>query len=282
MKSGPLKILSLGAGVQSSTVFLMSCYGEIERVSYAIFADTGYESRQVYEWLDFLKAEGVRCGVPVHVVKNRDLKTDALNGQVRGLKKDGVRWASLPYFTVDRVTGERGMIRRQCTDEYKIRPVKYKIREILGKGRRERIAVGAVELWKGISIDEASRATVSDVKWQTHYYPLIELGMTRFGCLSWFEGRGLPRPPRSSCLCCPYHSDDEWRRIKNESPDEWADVVAFDKAIRKCGGMRGDVFLHEDRIPLDEVDLRTAEEAGQLRLFEAPGFAHECAGMCGV
>ena len=59
--------------------------------------------------------------------------------------------------------------------------------------------------------------------------------------------------------------------MKLESPSEWADAVAFDKAIRKCGGMRGDVFIHADRIPLDQVDLRNAADHGQLSLFDKAG-----------
>lgn len=38
-----MRILSLGAGVQSSTLALMAEHGEIEKPDYAIFADTGWE-----------------------------------------------------------------------------------------------------------------------------------------------------------------------------------------------------------------------------------------------
>lgn len=39
----PLKILSLGAGVQSTTLLLLAERGELERPDRAIFADTGWE-----------------------------------------------------------------------------------------------------------------------------------------------------------------------------------------------------------------------------------------------
>ena len=45
-------ILSLGAGVQSSTLALMAVRGEIEMPEAAIFADTGAEPKSVYEYLD--------------------------------------------------------------------------------------------------------------------------------------------------------------------------------------------------------------------------------------
>jgi 3'-phosphoadenosine 5'-phosphosulfate sulfotransferase (PAPS reductase)/FAD synthetase len=48
MSNYKLKILSLGAGVQSSTLLLMACKGIIEKPNLAIFADTGWESQATY------------------------------------------------------------------------------------------------------------------------------------------------------------------------------------------------------------------------------------------
>lgn len=311
----PMKILSLGAGVQSSTIFLMGCYGELqerlgETFDTAIFADTGWESKEVYEWFKFLRSKGEKHGVKIHTVTAlnretnaiRNIKEDALVSQVRGDKSKGKRHASLPYFILGpeetmrrseigkkvkfRIISQKkemltfrrlGMIRRQCTGEYKIIPIEKLQRKLAGYEPRKRIPAGTIETWKGISTDEMQRASMSTVKWIEFYYPLIELQMSRNDCKSWFEKKGLPGPPRSSCLGCPYHSKNEWRHIKNNSPEEWEETVAFDKSIRKCGGMRGDVFLHADRVPLDEVDLSTPEDHGQMSFF-----SDECAGVCGV
>ena len=54
-KNVNLRILSLGAGVQSSTLALMIEKGEIPMVDAAIFADVGAEPKKVIKWLDFLK-----------------------------------------------------------------------------------------------------------------------------------------------------------------------------------------------------------------------------------
>ena len=64
--------------------------------------------------------------------------------------------------------------------------------------------------------------------------------------------------------------------MRDNRPEEWDDAVQFDHAIREAGGMRGDTFLHADRIPLEMVDLSTAEDNGQLSMLD------ECEGMCGV
>ena len=52
-----LRVLSLGAGVQSSTLALMIEKGEIPMVDCAIFADVKGEPQEVYKWLDWLETE---------------------------------------------------------------------------------------------------------------------------------------------------------------------------------------------------------------------------------
>lgn len=192
--------------------------------------------------------------------------------------KNFARWTEIIEIVLETgVYEQKGMIRRQCTNEYKIMPVVKKQRELLGYGPRKRIPAGSCEVWKGISLDEIRRATVSNVKWYYFHYPLIELRMDRNDCKLWFKAKGFPVPPRSSCLCCPYHNDNEWRNIRDSSPKEWDDVVAFDKSIRNMGGTRGQVFLHRQCLPLDEVNLLTAEDFGQMSMFD-----NECQGMCGL
>jgi hypothetical protein len=269
-----MKILSLGAGVQSSTIFLMSCYGELEKLDHAIFADTGWEPKAVYDWLEFLKSEGKKYNIPVHVVSNGNLKDDALTHQ----RTNGVngRFASIPYFTKNK-DGSKGMVRRQCTSEYKTKPLKRKQRELLGYQPRKRIPAGSLELWLGISTDEMKRVKFSIDKWIDNYYPLIDIGMSRTDCLEWFDKKGFPRPPKSSCIGCPFHSDNQWREIKNRSDKEWKEAIDFDAKMRRCDGLDGELYLHSKRIPLDEVDLSTLEDEGQMTLFD-----DECSGVCGV
>lgn len=48
-KNGVVRVLSLGAGVQSSAIALMIAEGEIEPVEFAVFADTGAEPDRVYQ-----------------------------------------------------------------------------------------------------------------------------------------------------------------------------------------------------------------------------------------
>lgn len=78
-----IKVLSLGAGVQSSTVFLMSCRGVLPKVDCAIFADTQWEPKEVYEHLAWLEEMGRQHGIPVHRVTAGNLRDDAIHWRRR-------------------------------------------------------------------------------------------------------------------------------------------------------------------------------------------------------
>jgi hypothetical protein len=260
-----LHVISLGAGVQSTTMALMAAHGELEPMpDCAIFADTGWEPAAVYDHLRWLMSPNV-LPFPVHVVSGGNIRADA----IARTNTTGQRFASIPWF-MRSPRGKDSMGRRQCTKEYKLRPIQRKVVE-LHNGKRQK---AGTQIWIGISTDEAMRQRPSRVQYITNRHPLIEQGMNRRACLAWLEANGYPRPPKSSCIGCPFHSDDQWRAL---TPAEFADAVEVDRIIRHQPGIRGEQFVHAARVPLDQVDLSTAADHGQLDLF-----VNECEGMCGV
>jgi hypothetical protein len=260
-----IHVLSLGAGVQSSTLALMAKHGLVTPMpDCAIFADTGWEPKAVYEWLNWLETQ---LPFPVNRVSNGNIRLENMDGASKPLGR-----TTMPFFT----STNNGIALRKCTKEYKIDPIEKFIRqELLGLKKGERVPNGTlVEQWRGISADEAQRMKPSEHKWMWVRYPLaMELKMTRGDCLAWMERNGYPTPPRSACIGCPYHSDHEWMEIRKR-PEEWADAIEFDKAIRNAGAMRGETFLHKDRIPLDKVQFRKDQQPDL--------WGEECEGMCGV
>jgi hypothetical protein len=266
-----LRVLSLGAGVQSTTVALLAAEGAIDRVDYAIFADTESEPNAVYSHLEWLES---RLPFKVHHVSAGNLKAEIL-GAMAGTNRMDAR----PPF----LTASGGMLRRQCTGDFKIVPIQRKLRELAGieRGARGPKYI-AVEQLIGISTDEASRMKDSRFRWLLHRFPLIELGMSRGDCLRWLAERGYPTPPKSACTFCPYHDDRMWREMKLNDPESFAEAVEVDEAIRPgiAGPKRPDGeawYLHRQRIPLRLVDFSNAEDRGQTNLFN-----EECEGMCGV
>ena len=181
----------------------------------------------------------------------------------------------IPFFTIDE-SGKKGIMRRQCTADYKIFPINKKMRELLGLEKGEKRKKGTVvEMLMGISLDEVYRVKPNRVKYITNNYPLIDLKMSRKSCMTWMEKNKYPKPPRSACTFCPFHNNEEWRKIK-ENKEEWEKVIEFDKLIRTGTKTDDEVFLHKDCLPIDQVNLEDKKD-NQIDLFN-----NECEGMCGI
>ena len=270
-----IRSVSLGAGVQSSTMYILAAVGELTpKPDVAIFADTQAEPRWVYQHLDWLEAN-FGGAVPICRVSAGSLEEATLRS------RDGkTRKVSLPL----RVMGKEGkavFLRRQCTREYKIDPIKRELRRMLGLQPRQR-AFGRyrVEEWIGISRDEAHRAKPSRIPWITTRWPLLfDKPMRRAECIDWLLRNGFEVPQKSACVFCPFHDDRTWQDLKQNHPEEFARAVEFDRELRKGTliGVRQTPYLHRELRPLDEIDFGT-DTSNQLEI----DFGNECEGMCGV
>lgn len=262
-----LRLLSLGAGVQSTAVLLLACEGTIPRFDYALFADTRWEPRAVYANLARLAEHAERAGIPVRTVSAGNIRTDALD--------PAHRFVSMPLH-VRNPDGSKGLARRQCTSEYKITPLKKAARQLLGYPHPRRVPRGIyAEQAIGISTDEITRAKDSGVRFLRNVFPLLELGWDRARCLEYLAERGFGQTVKSACVGCPFHGNAGWRWIRDHDPDGWAQAVEFDKAIRHGyphatdhgQPLRGQYFLRRSCMPLDEVNLDPpAASRLQLRL----------------
>ena len=272
-------VLSLGAGVQSSALALMAAKGEIGPMpDFAVFADTQAEPTEVYEWLDWLEKE---LPFPVYRVTKGDLTKDSLKVHER---KDGTgeRVNNLiPSFGL-LPNGEKvAAIGRKCTADYKIAPIHKKIKEKCGIARGQKEIT--VTQWVGISLDEIQRMKNSPNKWSQHRWPLVEKRITRAHCIQWMRNNGYPEPPRSACYYCPFHSDTEWRRLRNNDPKHFHKAILFDYALRSKHKQHNkrlemEIYLHRSCKPLAEVDFDNDEDKGQMTW----DFQAECEGMCGI
>ncbi|MBD0691866.1 hypothetical protein [Streptomyces sp. CBMA123] len=255
-------------------MLLLAAEGHLPGLDYAIFADTGWEPASVYAHLDRIEREVAEpAGIPILRVSSGNIRDDALDPTKR--------FASMPLHILN-PQGTEGLSRRQCTGQYKIKPIKEQVRSLLGHPYPQRVPAGVfVEQWIGISTDEFHRAKDADVAYMKNRFPLIEEGFSRADCLRLLRSRGFESTPKSSCLGCPFHGNSQWRALRDNSPAEWEDVVAFDRAIRNGNArataegtpLLGQAYLHRSRRPLDEapIDRVTAHEwAGrQTDVFDA-------------
>lgn len=279
----------------------------------AVFADTQAEPASVYVWLDWLEKQ-----LPFPVIRvTAGSLTERITNVTPNLKTGRSYYSNMiPAFTLNG-DGSKGIVGRSCTTNFKIDPINKEIRRIIGpeairewrsrhklsskavlaywKNRRaakrfprdeydECQADPLVIQWIGISLDEATRMKPSRDPWSAHRWPLVDMRMNRHDCLRWMAEKDFPVPPRSACVYCPFHSDAEWRRLRDNEPEEFAKAVEVEKGIQRAhaavtteGKMQGTAYLHDSLVPLDQVDFSTDEDHGQQVMFQ-----NECEGMCGL
>jgi hypothetical protein len=245
-----LKVLSLGAGVQSTTLALLAEEGRIAAPDVALFADTGWEPAAVYAHLAALER-----ALPFQVER-----VYSHAGKIQDSIATG-KYEPIPWYTP-----EGSMGRRQCTKVYKLYPLHRRVRELLdGKTPKD-----GCTMQVGISTDEAHRMKESTVAYIRNVWPLIDLRMSRADCRAYLERRGWRSVPRSACCGCPYLSDADW--IERAHAPEWQDTVRLSHALAETGQ-----YMHRYLKPLDQIDFATPAEKGQMDLF-----GEDCEGMCGV
>lgn len=290
------RILSFGVGVQSSTLLYMSGLGKLPKLDAAIFADPQWESEATYAHLEFCKEFAAKHGIALHVRTAGNLRQDLIDFWGKRRSADGKRHASIPAF-IKNPDGSKGIVRRQCTGTYKIDVVERFVREeVLGLKPRQRWPLEPViEQWIGISSDEFTRRRRSERPAIVFRYPLLDdlhvrdglltRGFSRNDCLTWIRSVGLPIPPRSACLGCPFHSDTEWAAMKANDTKGFADACEVDRMIRlgersyqdSRGELRGEPYLHSSLIPLELVEFKPSADRPHV-----DGMVQECTGMCGL
>jgi 3'-phosphoadenosine 5'-phosphosulfate sulfotransferase (PAPS reductase)/FAD synthetase len=266
-----MEILSLGAGVQSTALLLLSVEGKLPKLDYAIFADTGWEVKDVYSHLDKLEKEVAEpAGIKVIKAKaNGNIREDMMSADI---KPNG----AIPVYA-RKPNGKLGFTPRQCTRHYKVRPVEREIRKLMGaketaSGRIPQVPKVSMSdipnLWIGISTDEFHRAKDSPKKYIKHTFPLImEMNWSRNDCIEYIESKGFGNVVKSACVCCPFRGNNGYLEIKNNYPDEWNKLVEFDNNLRTepkpqfVSRMNTDTYLHRSGVPLENAELIKDKES---------------------
>lgn len=286
-------ILNLGAGVQSTALYLMSLrQDEPEHVpmfDFAIFADTQEEPKAVYEHLEWLKTLG---GPPILEDTAGKLGDDLIRGFRRKRPgKTAVGFKQIPAFQATTPGKLEGKGPRHCTGYYKIDVVTRVIRErVLGVEFGKQVPDGMyVVQYFGLSYEEAgrcakTRARFQGIAWAEPRFPLYEMVMRRYDCLAYLAECDIPHPvPRSACTFCPYRDNASWLSLREGDPDGWNRAVEVDSALRGgavCAvGLDAKLYLHRSCVPLSEANIEELESPYQRSMF---GFDQECEGMCGL
>jgi hypothetical protein len=246
-----LNVISLGAGVQSSAMALMACHGIIKPMpDCAIFADTGDESLETYRWIRELTKLLTFRVIWLQPPRGQKLSDGIVNNW---------GFSNIPAWVMG-PNGRPSIGRRQCTNYWKIIPVRHELRHLFPKQR--------VNLWMGISTDEISRMKESRLKWLTHCFPLVDSGFNRDYCAKFLEKQTSFKVPKSACVFCPFKAADRWIATQQNE----VEMEKIEK-VERILNPRGE-FLTKHLKPIREIDFTNGQKTND--------WINECEGMCGV
>ncbi len=269
--SDAFRVLAWGRGIPSTTLAVMSARGELQHLDAVIHADAGWEHYGTQEKGTFYSQWLTQHGLYVEVLPTGDIRRDGLGGHIH-----------MPLWTAN-----GGPLQRQCSQHFKIAPQKRRMRELLGFHPSKSPAPPAekIEQWIGFTMDEMQRMKPSRVQYIVNRFPLIEMRMTRRDCVKYLQELGLPLPPPSSCVGCPYKGAGRWLA---STSDEMTEGIEFDRQNRdnpliKYGVNNGHLYIyrgHDGPVALEDADLQgdahAREQTQQAPLFDCSG------GICGV
>lgn len=215
-----LRVISYGGGVQSTALVVLAAQGKLDEimggpVTTALFANTGDDSEHP-DTLRYVRDIAIpwaaERGITIHelqTVKNGEPTT--IWNEI--MKPDSKRML-IPVY------GDINMpLQRSCTVDFKIKTVGRWLRA--NGANKKDVAQVAI----GISTDEIERAgRGQEETGQQRVYPLLNLGLSRVGCMQVIHDAGLQVPPKSSCFFCPFHKTLVWAELRRDRPD------LFDKA----------------------------------------------------
>ena len=283
IEKDPFTFFSFGGGTQSSAIALLLIHHPEKFTERGLtipaninFAETGAEPAPVYDHIEKMRKLLEDAGYKFNICKKLDK-----NGEFKPIDNLD-QWSTVPFFT--KTPEGIGMLKRQCTNQFKIEPLTKFIRESLGYKPRQRVKHD-VKLWLGISTDESQRMRTNKVNWITNVYPLIELGLSRSHCVALGQYYLGYQVPKSACYFCPFTNHERWLSMKQNDPKTFQKAVEFDRKVRDLptfGKSNYPCYIHSSGTPLETAGLDQPFIPGLFHSSELRGFLQECEGHCGV
>lgn len=248
--TGQPLVVAYGVG-RDSTALLVELHRRGVRPDAILFADTGGEKRQTYEYLPVIGRWLAAVGFPPVTV----VRYAPRHAPYRTLEGNMVLNATLPGATFNRGS---------CTMKYKVVP----------QTRWTRRWPPALDAWRrgqkvlkliGFEADEGYRlrradarahaGRGSDAKERERFafrYPLMDWGYDLNKCVAIIESVGLPVPVKSACFFCPNQKPQEVHELSEDERSRamLIEVVAepYNRKVRglwrrprKCDGRPGSI-----------------------------------------
>lgn len=256
-------------------LLFLATRGEIP-ATVSITADTGWEndrlwsngrrtSSEVY-YREIVQPLAEQHGIKamfVRAVDKHKAELPPIRDAVSSCLSTGQR-PSIPMFG-----SRKGRLTQTCTDKWKIRAMRQAARSLgattncnaqgIHYGEADRRVkgrfIGEQGMWSIYQTTIKRDGKEVSVKWQTHYYPLVDLRLRREKVQELIQREGIPYLISTECDGCPHKDFARWDRT---SPEVLAELAETE---RRFGGS---FFFTDQRIPLlDAIEVMRAKQAGK-------------------
>lgn len=271
-----LESLSNGLGAQSMLLLEMACKGEIPAKA-SITADTGWESDRTWsngrrgpiiEYFNEIVVPMCRnAGIEARFVRTVDRQKQAFIPLLQHVEECAAagRVPNIPMFG-----SRKGRLRQVCTDKWKIRALRQEARRMGASTNCNAQGIHAGEAdrrmrgrflkmsgkWSIFQTTVPAKSGEKDIKWQTHYYPLVDLRYDRNECQRRVAESGIPYLLSSECDGCPHKDLERWERT---------DPAVIKSLSELESKFNGEYFFTDRRVPLIEAIelMRKSPKTGQ-------------------
>lgn len=271
-----MKILSFGAGMQSTALALMACENSqaakppfplVPVYDEVVFCDLGFEPPWVLRQMKFTQRACERAGIPFRVLDAPLYKDFVENFGER-------RTISIPWWTLGN-DGHKSKMPRNCTIDYKVNLISKHIRwDLLGYKKGQRLRAEdrkAHEMHMGFSAEEIRRCKESPNPMLVNKFPLVEMGLTRADNYAYIKDVWGLDTKASACCFCPFHQNYFYHYLKANLPETYKKLVDVDNLLKDKNPkppMNSDLFISRSRKRLAEL---TEEDCADAQCFEYRG-----------
>lgn len=254
-----LRIISYGAGVQSTALLVLAAQGVIDYKTF-LFCNVGDDSEHP-DTLKYMRevampyAQAHDITLTELLRQRRDGSTETLYGR---LTRENSRSIGIPVRMSNGAPGNRA-----CTADFKILVVDRWLREHGAK--KEGAIVGL-----GISLDEITRVKPnmdpSTKEWKENAFPLlfeVPKALTRQDCINIITRAGLPVPPKSACFFCPFHRLSKWQEMRQNEPELFWKAARLEELLNQRRSTLGlyQVWFTRKLKPLAEATTEYEQES---------------------
>lgn len=254
-----MKILSFGAGMQSTALALMSCenakaimsdktlpYPLVPIYDAVIFCDLGFEPSWVKTQAEFVHTACDSVGI-----RYEKLEAPLYQDLTRNFGKKRV--VSIPWWTLDE-NGHKSKMPRNCTLDYKVQIISKYVRWVLlGYKKHQRLRdedKKAHELHMGFSFEERRRCKENPNPMFVNKFPLVEMKLKRKDNYAYIRDVWGLDTKASACCFCPFHRNYFFSYLKEHESKTYTELLEVDELLKNNSPkppMDSELFISRSR-----------------------------------